>query len=134
VALTGYLQHFDIKKLAKSVGFSTCTAPFLSPFKVLVLAVSYDTQNAKYLQLLGKVAKRKFSAESRYLRDDVRTTAVPTSRATTGDAEERRGRKGTDDGYEYTTDYMQQGRWTGCNESEREPKPPLHPKRSFCRL
>lgn len=65
----------------------------------MVWAVSHDTQDAKYSQLLGKVAKRKFSAVTQRSVEDG---------------------TGTGDGYEHTIDYKQQCRWTGCNESERE--------------
>jgi hypothetical protein len=64
---------------------------------LMVWAVSHDTENAKYSQLLGGLAKRKFHA---------------IVRRSVGDG------TGADDGYEYTAEYKQQCRWTGCNEGE----------------
>ncbi|KAK4112964.1 glycoside hydrolase family 45 protein, partial [Canariomyces notabilis] len=63
---------------------------------LMVWTVSHDTEDAKYSQLLGNVAKRKFNA---------------VVRRNVGDG------TGEDDGYEYTAEYKQQCRWTGCNEN-----------------
>lgn len=52
----------------------------------MVWAVSHDTEDATYLQLLGSVAKRKFNA---------------VVRRSVGDG------TGGDDGYEYTAEYKQ---------------------------
>ncbi len=63
----------------------------------MVWAVSHDTADAKYSQLLGEAARRKFTAVMQLGSDEG---------------------TGTDDGYEYVADYKQQCQWTGCNDSE----------------